>query len=461
MARRRAAPSLVRRLVLLAAVWSTGVLAASAILLGLLFEQAALRRFDWGLADLTDSLAASALPDPAGGVRVRDPGDLRTRRVYSGRYWQVSRTGPEGRVDVLARSRSLWDTELALPADLAGTLDARPSGTLSFEAPGPEGQKLRVRATRLVLPGDAAPVIILAAEDRRPVDAEVRRFFAATAAVFVLLALGLIAAVVVQVRLGLRPLFALSQEIADLRSGRADQLGGAYPSELTPLADQLNALVRHNRESLERQRAHVGNLAHALKTPLAVLSAAAGSERGDLADLVTQQAGVMQTQVDHHLRRARAAARLPGAGAVTPVAEVLDDLTRTLMRLHREAGIRMDWDAPDDLVFLGERQDLLEICGNLLENACKWGRGRITVRGAASGPDRLVLEIDDNGPGLDPERRREALARGGRLDESAPGSGLGLSIVSDLVRAYGGVLDLAASPMGGLRVRLDLPRSAD
>ena len=461
MARRHAAPSLVRRLVLLAAVWSTGVLAASAILLGLLFEQAALRRFDWGLADLTDSLAASALPDPAGGVRVRDPGDLRTRRVYSVRYWQVSRTGPEGKVDVLARSRSLWDTELALPADLAGTLDARPSGTLSFEAPGPGDQKLRVRATRLVLPGDAAPVIILAAEDRRPVDAEVRRFFAATAAVFVLLALGLIAAVVVQVRLGLRPLFALSQEIADLRSGRADQLGGAYPSELTPLADQLNALVRHNRESLERQRAHVGNLAHALKTPLAVLSAAAGSERGDLADLVTQQAGVMQTQVDHHLRRARAAARLPGAGAVTPVAEVLDDLTRTLMRLHREAGIRMDWDAPDDLVFLGERQDLLEICGNLLENACKWGRGRITVRGAASGPDRLVLEIDDNGPGLDPERRREALARGGRLDESAPGSGLGLSIVSDLVRAYGGVLDLADSPMGGLRVRLDLPRSAD
>ncbi|MCA3731428.1 MAG: sensor histidine kinase [Phenylobacterium sp.] len=463
MARRPAAPSLVRRLVLLAAVWSTGVLLASAVLLGLLFEQAALRRFDQGLADLTDSLAAAALPEPAGGIRVRDPGDPRTRRVYSGRYWQVSGTGPGGRPGVLARSRSLWDTELALPADLAGTLNARPSGTLSYEAPGPGDQRLRVRATRLVLPGAAGPVLVLAAEDRRPVDAEIRRFFAATAAVFVLLALGLIGAVVVQVRLGLRPLFALSQEIADLRSGRADQLGGAYPSELTPLADQLNALVRHNRESLERQRAHVGNLAHALKTPLAVLSAAAGSEsdKGALADLVTQQAGVMQTQVDHHLRRARAAARLPGAGAVTPVAEVLDDLARTLMRLHREADVRIDWEAPEDLAFLGERQDLLEICGNLLENACKWGRGRITVRGAASGSDRLILEIDDNGPGLDPGQRRDALARGGRLDESAPGSGLGLSIVSDLVRAYGGDLDLEDSPMGGLRVRLDLPRSAD
>ena len=461
MARRPAPPSLVRRLVLLAAVWSTGVLVASAVLLGLLFEQAALRRFDQGLADLTDSLAAAALPDPVGGIQVRDPGDPRTRRAYSGRYWQVSRTGPDGRPGVLARSRSLWDTELALPADLPGTLDAQPSGTVSFEAPGPGDQRLRVRVTRLVLPGSEEPVLILAAEDRRPVDAEVRRFFAATAAVFVLLVLGLIAAVVAQVRLGLRPLFALSQEIADLRSGRADQLGGDYPSELTPLSDQLNALVRHNRESLERQRAHVGNLAHALKTPLAVLSAAAGSDSGPLSSLVTQQAGVMQTQVDHHLRRARAAARLPGAGAVTPVAEVLDDLSRTLMRLHQEAGVRIDWDAPDDLVFLGERQDLLEICGNLMENACKWGRGRITVRAAASGPERLILEIDDNGPGLGPSQRREALARGGRLDETAPGSGLGLSIVSDLVRAYGGGLDLADSPMGGLRVRLDLPRSAD
>ncbi|MFO0438615.1 MAG: ATP-binding protein [Phenylobacterium sp.] len=461
MARRHAAPSLVRRLVLLAAVWSTGVLVASAILLGLLFEQAALRRFDQGLADLTDGLAAAALPDPAGGIRVRDPGDPRTRRAYSGRYWQVSGTGPDGRPGVLARSRSLWDTELALPADLPGTLDAQPSGTVSYEAPGPGEQRLRVRATRLVLPGAEQPVLVLAAEDRRPVDAEVRRFFAATAAVFVLLALGLIAAVVAQVRLGLRPLFALSQEIADLRSGRADQLGGAYPSELTPLSDQLNALVRHNRESLERQRAHVGNLAHALKTPLAVLSAAAGSENSPLATLVTQQTGVMQTQVDHHLRRARAAARLPGAGAVTPVAEVLDDLSRTLMRLHQEAGVRIDWDAPDDLVFLGERQDLLEICGNLMENACKWGRGRIIVRAAASVPDRWILEIDDNGPGLGPSQRREALARGGRLDESASGSGLGLSIVNDLVRAYGGGLDLADSPMGGLRVRLDLPRSAD
>lgn len=454
-------PSLVRRLILLAAVWSTAVLAASAILLGLLFEQAALRRFDQGLSDLTDSVAAAAQPDRAGGVAVRDLGDLKTRRVYSGRYWQVSRVGEGTRSAVLARSRSLWDTELPLPQETVRQLEVRTSGALSYAAGGPGGQRLRIRATRLVLPGADGPVIILAAEDRRGVDVDVRRFFAATAAVFGLLALGLVAAVVIQVRLGLRPLFALSQEIADLRAGRSDGLAGRYPAELTPLADQLNALVRHNRNSLERQRAHVGNLAHALKTPLTVLSTASTQDPQGLAALVVAQTQVMRTQVDHHLRRARAAAHHPGAGVATPLAEAIDDLARTLGRLHQDAGRVIEWDAPEDLQFLGERQDLLEIIGNLLENACKWAGRRITISARPAGPDSLVLEIDDDGPGLTPDMRRRALERGGRLDESAPGSGLGLSIVGDLVRAYGGALDLGDSPSGGLRVRVTLPRAAE
>ncbi|MFM8753576.1 MAG: sensor histidine kinase, partial [Phenylobacterium sp.] len=332
-------PSLVRRLILLAAVWSTAVLAASAILLGLLFEQAALRRFDQGLSDLTDSLAAAAQPDRAGGVAVRDLGDLKTRRVYSGRYWQVSRVRDEAGSVVLARSRSLWDTELPLSPETLRQHEVRTSGALSYAAAGPGGQRLRIRATRLILPGADGPVIVLAAEDRRPVDADVRRFFAATAAVFGLLALGLVAAVVIQVRLGLRPLFALSQEISDLRAGRADGLAGRYPAELTPLADQLNALVRHNRDSLERQRAHVGNLAHALKTPLTVLSTASTRDAQDLAALVAAQTHVIRTQVAHQRRRARAAARHPGAGVSTPVAEAVDDLVRTLGRLHLDKGV--------------------------------------------------------------------------------------------------------------------------
>ncbi|MFM8375462.1 MAG: sensor histidine kinase, partial [Phenylobacterium sp.] len=211
-------PSLVRRLILLAGVWSLAVLLASAILLGLLFEQAALRRFDQGLSDLTDSLAAAAAPEPAPGAgpAIRDLGDLKTSRAYSGRYWQVSRPRPGAAAVVLARSRSLWDTELVLPDRIVAALEARPSGAVSYAAPGPAGQRLRIRATRLILPGEPGPVIVLAAEDRRPVDADIRGFFVAAASVFGLLALGLVVAVVIQVRLGLRPLFALSQELADL-----------------------------------------------------------------------------------------------------------------------------------------------------------------------------------------------------------------------------------------------------
>ena len=226
-----------------------------------------------------------------------------------------------------------------------------------------------------------------------------------------------------------------------------------------PLAEELNALVEHNQQVVERQRTHVGNLAHALKTPISVMLTEAGQRPGPLAELVNRQAQAMQQQVDHHLRRARAAARTPGAGERTSMAEVLDELARTLERIFRDKGVSIDWDAPDDLFFLGERQDLQEIAGNAVENACKWCKTKVRVRAEASGPQRLRLVVEDDGPGLPPERRDEVLRRGARLDESAPGSGLGLSIVDDLARAYGGTLMLSDSPMGGLRLEADLPQA--
>jgi signal transduction histidine kinase len=182
-----------------------------------------------------------------------------------------------------------------------------------------------------------------------------------------------------------------------------------------------------------------------------------------LAEVTARQAHSMRDHVDHHLRRARAAARAQGQGERTEVAAVLEELTLTLERIYQESRCAIDWDAPDDLGFLGERQDLLEIAGNLLENACKWSRGRVRVRGCPSKAqaDRLVLTVEDDGPGLPEERREEVLKRGTRLDESAPGSGLGLSIVDELARAYGGSLRLDTSAMGGLKVEVILPRAED
>jgi signal transduction histidine kinase len=299
----------------------------------------------------------------------------------------------------------------------------------------------------------------MAAQDRSTVDQDARRFAATAAAALAILIVGLIAAIFIQVRIGLRPLFNLRREVADVRKGATDRIAGRYPSELAPLAEELNALVAHNQEVVERQRTHVGNLAHALKTPLSVMLAEAQARPGPLAQVVDRQAAAMHEQVDHHLRRARAAARTQGQRERTPIAPVLDELARTLERIFHDRAITIDWRADEDLYFQGERQDLLEIVGNVMENACKWSAGKVRVTAEEAGLEKLVLAVEDDGPGLPSERRDEVLERGARLDEKTPGSGLGLSIVDELARAYGGSVKLADSALGGLRVEILLPRA--
>jgi signal transduction histidine kinase len=451
-------PSLARRLVLLAVGWSLAALVVSAMVLALLFQQAALRRFDQTLNELIDNLVAGTTVD-SGQVFAPTLTDERALRAYSGRYWEIAEFRPDGGVRPLVPSRSLWDSELRVPRDLKTRFATHPGKPVSYDSRGPLGEPLRAVAAERGFPGRKEPVVFIAAEDRSPIDRDVRGFTTATAVAFLILGLGLIAAVIVQVRVGLRPLFELRREVASVRRGKAERLSRVYPSELKPLADELNALVAHNQEVVERQRTHVGNLAHALKTPISVMITESGQRPGPLAEVVTRQAEVMRQQVDHHLRRARAAARTQGQGERTSVAEVLDELTRTLERIFRDKGVTVDWDAADDLFFLGERQDLLEIAGNGVENACKWCRSKVRVTAEAVDGARFRLLIDDDGPGLPPDRREEVVRRGARLDENAPGSGLGLSIIEELARAYGGALTLGDSSLGGLHVEVDLPRS--
>jgi signal transduction histidine kinase len=453
-------PSLARRLVLLALGWSLAALIISAVVLAFLFQNAAIRRVDQTLNDLTLNLLTYSSVDN-GQVFAPPLTDERALRVYSGRYWELAEFGPDGRVRPIGdqKSHSLFDAVLRTPADLAARFKAQPGKPVHYDAIGPNNEPLRARAQQNYLPGRAAPVIFLAGEDRSSVDRDVETFVVATAAAFILLGAGLVAAIFFQVRVGLRPLFALQTEVAAVRRGKAQRLAGRYPSELQPLAEELNALVEHNQQVVDRQRTHVGNLAHALKTPISVMITEAAQRPGPLAELVTRQTDAMRQQVDHHLRRARAAARSQGSGERTSVAEVLDELARAMGRIFSDKGVRIDWDAADDLYFLGERQDLLEIAGNAMENACKWGRGKVRVRAEAAGPERLTLTVEDDGPGLPTDRREEVLRRGARLDESAPGSGLGLSIVDELARAYGGSLRLGDSTLGGLRLEAHLPRA--
>lgn len=444
--------SLVWRLIGLAAGWSLLVLIAGGVALTAFFSTASLSRFDQGLKEVADSLYAGSTIAPNGEVLAPAFTDARALRAYSGRYWQLAERRSDGALHALQRSRSLWDSDLNGPI---GPL--RPGQAVYYDTVGPVKEPLRAVALAGALPGRSAPVVFVAAEDRSPLDRDARRFALRTAIALVLLGAGLISAVVIQVRVGLQPLFALSREVTRLRKGRAERVVGDYPAELEPLALELNALVSHNSEVVERQRTHVGNLAHALKTPLSVMVEEARQTPGPLAELVTRQAQTMQDQIDHHLRRARAAARSQGSRERTPVGPVLEELTLTLERIFRDKGVVIDWRAPDELAFQGERQDFTEIAGNMMENACKWSRRRVRVTAEPLPGERLRLTVEDDGPGLPPEQRDEVLKRGSRLDETAPGSGLGLSIVDELVRAYGGSMGLDDASMGGLKVCAELP----
>ncbi|MEO8926797.1 MAG: sensor histidine kinase [Caulobacteraceae bacterium] len=450
-------PSLVRRLIVLAAAWSLAVLVAAGLSLSAFYQHAATARFDDELSNTVDGLLAGASVD-AGRVIPPISDDPRTLRAYSGDYWEIATPGPAG-LRALGRSRSLWDRALPPPRGGAEALAKAQGKTLFYDSLGPLGQPLRVAALQGRLPELAAPLVFMAAEDRSPVDRDVRTFATTIAAALVLLGAGLIAAVFLQVRVGLAPLFALRREVAAVRTGQSERVMGSYPSELEPLASELNALMAHNQEVVERQRTHVGNLAHALKTPLSVLLTEARQRPGQLGDVVIRQAEAMGHQVDHHLRRARAAARAQGQGERTAVAPVLEELSRTLEKIFRDKALSVDWRCPDDLCFQGERQDLLEVAGNVMENACKWCVGKVRVGARVLSPRQFSLTVEDDGTGLAADQRLEVLRRGARLDENAPGSGLGLAIVDELVRAYGGSVALSSSAMGGLKLELILPRA--
>ena len=449
--------SLTRRMIWLASAWILLALVVAALFLTQAFQESALRRLGNVLSETIDEIVVAAARTPQGEA-VPQIQDARTLRLLSGKYWAIAREGPDGRLIMLERSQSLWNADLDTPEDLPQKLDAAFCDVISFDATGPKGEPLRAAASMKSIPRYDEPVIFLAALDRSNIDADTRQFATVTWIALLVMGFGLVSAVFIQVQVGLRPLYELRNEIADVRKGKAARIGRSYPVEIQPLAEQVNRLLDHNHEVVERQRTHVGNLAHALKTPISVMMAEAGTADGALPELVRRQTRVMQGQVDHHLRRARAAARAAhGLGEKTDVPEVLDELAVMIEQVFRDKAVEIDWRAPDGLAFLGERQDLQEILGNLIENAAKFSRRRVRVSAGPDGLGRLVTVIEDDGPGLPEAARAEVLKRGARLDEDAPGSGLGLSIVDDLTRAYGGRLTLGDSDMGGLKVVLELP----
>jgi signal transduction histidine kinase len=293
--------------------------------------------------------------------------------------------------------------------------------------------------------------------------AEVASFRQTLFAVLGLLGAGLLLALLAQVRFGLRPLTEMQHALNDIRGGKIEMLHDHFPGEIQPVADELNLLMQANFEIIDRARMQVGNLAHALKTPISVLTNEARDSKSPLADKVKEQIDVMRDQVNLYLDRARRAARAQTIGAATDVEPVLQSLARTLTRINRDRDLKITVEAPTTLRFRGERQDLEEMVGNVMDNACKWARGQILVKavqlppGSDDGRAWMMLTVDDDGPGIPAQNRAEALKRGQRLDESKPGSGLGMSIIAETASMYGGTIELSDSAWKGLRFNLKLP----
>jgi signal transduction histidine kinase len=447
--------SLAFRLFASAAAWTLVVLPAAAILLISLYKESLERNFDARLNVYLTSLVASTTT--GGATELKEPAQLGEPIFtipFSGWYWQIKAL--DGSVRPLYVSDSLLDQQLALPSQTGVPSD--PTLTRRSYALGPDGQRLRIVEREIRPAGPhSRPYSFAVAGDAGEIDRELGQFTTMLIAALALLGLGLVAATFFQVRFGLSPLRAIRQDLARIRSGDAEKLEGELPDEIRPLQQELNALIHSNREIVERARTHVGNLAHALKTPLSVISNEARAQSGALSTKVIEQAEIMRTQITHHLDRARLAARSSLIGDVTDVDGVLQALKRTLDRIYGERGIDLEIGTSPGLKFQGEKQDFEEMVGNLLDNACKWANSRVKAWAELGQKGNFAVIVDDDGPGLTAAERAKAVKRGQRLDESKPGSGLGLSIVADLAHLYKGRFELEPSPEGGLRARLELP----
>jgi signal transduction histidine kinase len=456
--------SLALRLFATAAAWTLIIVPLAGLIIYGLYRQEVETAFDRRLELLLRLITADAIDN--GGTEPgvpKDVGEIFFEITHSGWYWQIKPLDDKPGRNLV--STSLASETLALPSDNNVPVDEKEFRWANLE--GPLGQRLRVAETvTLIGEGqDARRYSVAVAGWLEEPEGSLRRFRLRLWTALALVGAGLIAMTLLQVRFGLSPLRKVENSLAAIRSGDATRLEGVVPAEIQPLQAQLNALLVSNEEIIERARTQVGNLAHALKTPIAVLVNEAETEKSPLANKVSEQTKLMRDQVQHYLDRARMAARAGAIGRSTDVRPVADAITRVLTRIYQDRRIEFLVDCEEALRFQGEKQDLEEMLGNLLDNAGKWASGRVTLSASLTEVTvstrqkvrTLTILVDDDGPGLTDQQLAEPVKRGRRLDETKPGSGLGHSIVADLAHSYRGKFTLARSPLGGLRARLDLP----
>ncbi len=440
--------SISRRIIGVAALWITLLLLVGGLALDRVLQDAITRNFDDGMAYVLTAMIASAEIGPDGEVFFNRPlADQRFLEPSSGLYYQISGAAHED-----WRSRSLWDRALKLDVNRPGS-DMRVYDSDQFP-----DESLRVMERSVVLPGSSERWVFAVAQARSGLDAQIKTLRVTLIRSFLLLGLGLLILVVIQTLYGLRPLRAVRREIVRMRAGEQSRVTAPMQMEVLPMVEELNALLAHNERQAEEARAHAGNLAHALKTPLTVIMNAATAQAPDLNETVMREAVTMRRQVDHHLARARAVGRRGLAQSRANVWASLQAVERAVARLYPD--VRIDMDGDDKADVRVERQDLDELLGNVIENAAKYGGGSVfaTVK-ALPGQGVVLIDVEDDGSGIPETERERIFDRGARLDTGKPGTGLGLAIVRDVAEIYGGSVELDESEdLGGLLVRLRLPR---
>ncbi|MER8520787.1 MULTISPECIES: ATP-binding protein [unclassified Mesorhizobium] len=453
--------SVAFRVIAFSTVWAILTLVVIFTLITTLYRQASERGFDSLLSAHLFNLIGSVGVSESGQLTgAPDLGDLRFSEPNSGWYWSVEPASEGVHGDLHSSSMTK-----AIPSPSVAEVPFNASFQRSYSADGIEGEQLEVFESEFVLDAKNRAARFRVMGNQTELEQEIATFQRRLLTYLSLFGVGMIAINAIAILLGLQPLRRVRNALAMVREGTAQRLDGRFPAEIEPLANETNALIENNRRIVERSRTQVGNLAHSLKTPLAVLLNEGRALGGAKGQLIAEQAASMQKQVDHYLQRARVAAQRDSLVYRTPVAPLVQRMVRVLQKLNPQTALSLSLPATD-IVFAGEREDLEELLGNLLDNAMKWARSAVAVSvkpisskggaGTEGAASLFEISIEDDGPGIPDDKAREVLQRGRRLDETKPGSGLGLAIVADLVNEYGGSLALERSVMGGLKAMVRL-----
>lgn len=438
--------SLSFRIIASSGAWVIIALAVTAwILIGSYRDHAARHYDQHVMMHLEELLEAGELGTNGVFTLAYNPSDPRYLELHSGWYWEVRQSGR-----TLKRSPSLGDAVLDIG-------DIQPSReTTVYEISGPLNERLRVHVLERQLDTERDPLVYLSSSPVAGFTDDVVNYSNHIMGAFVFLGFGLLMAVVLQVRIALTPIRAVSSGIARIREGKASKLPKTELEDVQTLVDELNNLLEHNAILLKRARNRLGDLAHSVKNPLTVINNEARNMDAEQGRLITKQTSDISKSVDHYLSRARAFGTEKVLGARSSVKVAVADLVYVMQRICKQQNLRFDDSGLNDCWFRGEAQDLEEILGNLLDNSCKWAEYTVVIQAETAG-SRLTITVEDDGPGIPEDEVENVMRRGHKLDVSKPGHGQGLGIVRDIVELYSGKLTLGKSSLGGLKATIELP----